>query len=156
MNRTARRARPPLRRDRALVSRIMAAVRSTDTEPERLLAFAFKRAGLRCRRYADDVRGRPDFVFAAERVVVFVDGDFWHGRQWRQRRLPSLDHQFARSANRKYWIQKITRNVRRDTAVSRALRRQGWCVVRLWESDVRANLDRCITRVCRALVRRAT
>ncbi len=155
MNRTTGSARQPVRRDRALVSRIMAAVRSTDTEPERVLALALKRAGLRYRRHVGDLRGRPDFVFVAERVVVFVDGDFWHGRQWKRRRLPSLDRQFARSANRTYWVEKITRNVRRDAAVSRALRRQGWCVVRLWESDLRGNLDRCVARVCRALTRRA-
>lgn len=97
--------------------------------------------------------GCPDLVFSAERVVVFVDGDFWHGRQWRLRGHASLESQFARSRNRAYWVQKISRNVRRDRQTTRKLRTLGWRVIRVWESDLRSRPERCIKRVRLALER---
>lgn len=141
------------KRSAALTSRIMAAVQSKDTEPERRLGRALRSLKCRFRRYAKDVPGCPDFVFTRERVAVFVDGDFWHGRQWRLRGLRSLASQFSRSPNRAYWIQKITRNVARDRKTTRLLKRLGWRVVRLWESEVKAAPARCVKRVACALER---
>ena len=66
----------------------------------------------------------PDFVFARQRVVVFVDGCFWHGCPKCYRRPKS---------NRKFWDAKFTRNRARDVQVTKALRRAGWKVVRVWE-----------------------
>ena len=65
-------------RDPKITSRIMAAIRGRDTEPERLLRSALFRRGLRFRLHAK-LPGRPDIVFRRVRVAVFVDGDFWHG-----------------------------------------------------------------------------
>jgi DNA mismatch endonuclease (patch repair protein) len=131
----------------------MAAVRSTGTEPERQLRRAARGLGRRFRVCVADIPGRPDVVFPAEQVAVFVDGDFWHGRQWRLRGHSSLESQFARSHNRAYWVEKITRNARRDRQTTRRLRKLGWHVVRLWESDLRARPERCIKRVRVALER---
>src|SRR4051812_22801241 len=69
--------------------------------------------------------GRPDFVFAKYKVVVFIDGDFWHGNPKRFR-LPK--------SNRYYWETKILGNKDRDLRVNRKLKRLGWCVLRFWES----------------------
>ena len=71
--------------------------------------------------------GSPDFVFPGKRVAVFVDGCFWHGHP-RKCRIPQ--------ANREYWIEKISRNVKRDKLVSRILRKKGWKVIRIWEDSV--------------------
>ncbi len=67
---------------------------------------------------------RPDFVFAKERVVVFVDGCFWHG-------CPL--HATQPKDNRAFWWQKIRTNQARDRRVHRALRANGWKVLRIWE-----------------------
>lgn len=67
---------------------------------------------------------RPDFVFRRERVVVFVDGCFWHG-------CPR--HATRPMQNRKFWDAKLTRNKARDAQVSRGLRQAGWKVLRIWE-----------------------
>src|SRR5262245_28691803 len=107
----------PLRavlRDPAVTSKIMAAVRSRDTQPEIWLRKNLRASGLKFRLYVADLPGCPDIVFPSARVAVFVDGDFWHGRQWRLRGLSSLSRQFTRSSNRAYWIRKITRNMERD------------------------------------------
>lgn len=140
-----------MHRDPALTSRIMAAVRSRGTKPEIRLQQALRALKRRFRLHPPDVPGSPDIVFPRERVAVFLDGDFWHGRQWRLRGLKSLASQFSRSPNRAYWIQKITRNVQRDRRTTRGLRRLGWHVVRLWESDLTKNADRCVRRVQRVL-----
>jgi len=69
--------------------------------------------------------GRPDFVFPHAKVVVFTDGDFWHGNP-RKFRLPR--------SNINYWREKILSNRRRDRRIDRALRAKGWTVIRLWQS----------------------
>src|SRR5437016_14297017 len=63
-------------------SRAMRANRSAGTKPEVLLERLVRRLGLRGRRNVAELPGKPDLVFARARVVVFCDGDFWHGRHW--------------------------------------------------------------------------
>src|SRR5438876_781648 len=87
-----------------------------DTRPELSLRKALWGLGLRYR--IDDPRlpGRPDIVFRGAKVVVFCDGDFWHGRDWSRKRA-----RLAKGANPRYWIAKIDRNRRRDRRVAREL-----------------------------------
>ncbi|WP_395753941.1 hypothetical protein [Prosthecobacter sp.] len=88
-------------------------------------------------------RVRPDFVFRAERLVIFVDGCFWHG-------CPT--HGTRPRQNRKFWDEKIARNRQRDRLVTRQLRRQGWTVLRLWECALgKKRLPHTLARVHRAL-----
>jgi DNA mismatch endonuclease (patch repair protein) len=79
-------------------------------------------------RRSSKLIGQPDFVFVKARVVVFIDGDFWHGNP-KKYRIPKT--------NRAYWQKKIERNRARDRTVNGALRADGWTVVRFWESDLR-------------------
>lgn len=142
---------PHSRRDADLVSRIMSAVRSKNTEPELVLRRYLTRMARRFQYQPTRILGHPDFAFPPERVVVFVDGDFWHGRQWKLRGHRSLRVQFSTVRNRDYWIRKITRNIKRDARITRQLRRRGWKVVRLWEHDLKANPRGCLRRILRAL-----
>ncbi len=109
---------------------------SKDTTPERLLRRALFREGLRFRTNSKVVPGKPDLVFVRPKVAVFVDGDFWHGKDWRKRRLRLLN-----GSNKAYWIAKIEANIRRDRQVSKTLIRAGWTVLRFWESEVCSSLD---------------
>ena len=106
--------------------------RSKDTEPETLLRTELRSRGLRYRTHASGLPGRPDLVFPAARVVVFCDGDFWHGRNWR-RLKQQLEHRF----NAEYWVAKIDRNRKRDRSQVAMLRQLGWHVLRYWEGDIR-------------------
>jgi DNA mismatch endonuclease, patch repair protein len=72
--------------------------------------------------------GCPDFTFRRERLVIFVDGCFWHGCPKHGRKPDS---------NQTYWLPKLRRNIARDRLRTRALRRSGWRVVRLWSHDLR-------------------
>lgn len=109
----------------------MQANRARDTTPELALRRALLKLGLRFGTHATDLPGRPDIVLRRARVAVFCDGDFWHGREW-----PALRRALQRRANASYWIAKIRANRLRDKRTRRALRRMGWHVVSVWESEV--------------------
>ncbi|MFN8637157.1 MAG: very short patch repair endonuclease [Chloroflexota bacterium] len=112
-------------------SRVKQANRREGGKAERLLGKALWRSGLRYRKHAPNLPGRPDFVFAGPRVCVFCDGDFWHGRDW-----DTLRERLARRANPAYWLAKIGRNVERDREQGEHLTAWGWLVLRFWETDV--------------------
>src|SRR6266536_2006792 len=115
-----------------VASRAKRANRRQDTAHELLLRRALWGLGLRYRKHVPRLPGKPDLVFRQARVVVFCDGDFWHGRDWAR-----LRRQLARRHNADYWIAKIARNRKRDAENTRALERAGWIVVRLWETDIK-------------------
>lgn len=112
-------------------SRAKRANRSRDTKHEVQLRKELWHRGLRFRVDVRDLPGRPDIVFARARTVVFCDGDFWHGRNWTHRR-----DGLRQGHNGSYWSAKIEANRRRDSIHNRALSRNGWRVIRLWETDI--------------------
>jgi DNA mismatch endonuclease (patch repair protein) len=130
-----------VKRDPAVTSRIMAAVKNTDTRPELALRRELFARGLRF-RVRTTITGRPDVVFPKERIACFVDGDRWHGNGWRLRGYNSFEDEF-RHSNSDFWKQKITRNIARDNEVTQSLEEDGWLVLRAWASEV----DRDVTAV---------
>ncbi|HEY6226922.1 MAG TPA: very short patch repair endonuclease [Verrucomicrobiae bacterium] len=124
-------------------SRIMAAVRSRGNKAtELILMQLFRAAGLKGWRRHAAILGRPDFVFTKERVAVFVDGCFWHG---------CAQHCRMPASNRKYWVGKIERNMRRDRMTRKTLRAEGWKVVRVWEHELKRRPGYPVARIVRAL-----
>jgi DNA (cytosine-5)-methyltransferase 1 len=111
---------------------------------------ALRAAGLRFRTCAANLPGKPDIVIHSKRLAIFIDGDFWHGGQWRRRRLVSLEDQFRQTESRSYWLRKIRRNMDRDCRATAALIENGWRVVRLWESEVLASVERCVEKILSA------
>jgi DNA mismatch endonuclease (patch repair protein) len=107
------------------------AVGRADTKAELELRRALWALGLRYRKNVAALPGCPDIVFAHARVAVFVDGDFWHGRDWAARA-----RKLERGANATYWQAKIAANRARDRRKCRELQADGWTVVRAWETDV--------------------
>lgn len=141
-------------RDRAVVSKTMARVKAAHTAPELALRRMLSAQGLRYRLHDRRLPGAPDIVFPARKVAVFVDGDFWHGAQWKLRGFTSLESQLATMSNRAYWEKKLRRNIERDRRVNRALKATGWRVVRLLESAIKRHPARALGRVTRALAAR--
>ncbi len=92
-----------------------------------------KGAGLTC---------RPDIVFVSMKIAVFVDGDFWHGKNFKRdwKKLPKA-----------YWRGKIQGNMDRDRRQRRRLRSLGWKVIRIWESDIRKKPEKSVDRVMQSL-----
>lgn len=118
----------------ATTSRVGAANRRKNTNPEILLRKLLSSAGVRYRLHPQNVPGHPDLVIRRSRIVLFCDGDFWHGRRWAQRKI-----KLARGWNAEYWIAKIERNRKRDRQVTRRLSFLGWRVIRVWESEIQRN-----------------
>jgi DNA mismatch endonuclease, patch repair protein len=113
-------------------SRVGQGNRSRDTKPEIMLRKRLWARGLRYRLHRKDLPGRPDLVFPGARIAVFVDGDFWHGRNWEDRKK-----RLATGANSRYWISKIARNRDRDREQEQALAAAGWVILRFWEGEIR-------------------
>jgi|SRR6266446_5211993 len=127
-------------------SRVKSRNRSANTRAELQLRKALSSLGLRYRLHVARLPGRPDVVFIRSRVAVFCDGDFWHGRKWRTRRS-----RLQTGANARYWIDKISYNIARDKRQTNALRRAGWLVVRVWETDVLRDPRSAANKVWKAL-----
>jgi len=84
--------------------------------------------------------GKPDIVIKKHNLVIFVDGEFWHGYRWKSKK-PRI------KANRQYWIAKIEGNIARDKKNNRMLKKQGFTVLRFWEQDIRKRLDTCLAKI---------
>ena len=136
-------------RDPRITHKIMSAFPSKNTEPELMLRRALWKENLRYRVNYKKLPGKPDIVFTKYHVVVFCDGDYWHGHNWAIRGLNSLEDELAGYSE--FWRSKILRNIARDTEVNQELKAQGWMVIRLWESDIRSNLNECVRIVKEAL-----
>lgn len=142
------------RRDTTVTSRVMAAVRNRNSAAELAIRRRLWLNGVRY-RVRSKLPGKPDIVFPRQRIVVFVDGDLWHGNSWRVRGLPSLESQFP--TNTAWWVTKIRRNMARDAEVNEQLCATGWTVLRYWESEVLADPNRVAMDVAaRALADRQT
>ena len=137
------------KRDPAITHKIMSAVKSKDTLPEIKLRKALWKEGLRYRVNYKQLPGKPDIVFTKWKVVVFCDGDFWHGHNWVIRGQNSLQEEL--SGYSQYWRDKILRNIERDEENNKALMALGWTVVRIWESEIKSNLDSCVETVKESL-----
>ncbi len=109
----------------------MSRIRSRDTSPELLLRKSLWKRGLRYRCHARVCGIRPDLVFSGPRVVVFVDGCFWHG---------CPDHYVRPRTRTKFWQEKLRRTTDRDRLQTELLEAEGWTVLRVWlivdEDDV--------------------
>jgi DNA mismatch endonuclease (patch repair protein) len=124
----------------------MGAVRSTHTQPELELRRALYAAGIRgWRCHYRRAAGKPDVAWPSLRIALFVDGAFWHGHPSR--------HRPGRSGE--YWDRKIERNVKRDRENDRALKAEGWLVLRVWDFEVARELPDVVSRVVDLLRKRA-
>jgi DNA mismatch endonuclease (patch repair protein) len=125
-------------------SRNMAAIRSRGNKStEKAIRYRMIRAGLRGWRLSPgDLLGKPDFVFETARVVVFLDGCYWHG-------CPRCYK--APASNTNYWSEKFKRNKTRDRRVIRLPQSDGWRVVRFWEHEIESAPQRVVEKIRRLL-----
>lgn len=118
----------------------MQAVKNKGSIIEKTLAKALWSIGYRYRKNDTTVFGKPDLTFKKKRVAIFVDSEFWHGKNWEERKT---DHK----SNIDFWHKKIERNIERDKEVNNKLKSDGWKVLRFWGEDIKKNLDNCIHKV---------
>ncbi|HPS20405.1 MAG TPA: very short patch repair endonuclease [Candidatus Omnitrophota bacterium] len=116
----------------------MSRIKSKNTNPERVLRTVLYASGARGYRIHPKIVGNPDVVFVRKKLAIFIDGCFWH-------RCP--DCFIMPENNREFWIKKIKSNVERDKKVNLILKRSGWKVIRIWEHEIRYNLNSCCKRI---------
>jgi DNA mismatch endonuclease, patch repair protein len=143
--------KPYVARNAAATSAIMSRIRGTNNKAELLLRKELWRRGYRYRLYAKGLPGTPDLVFASSRVLVYVDGDFWHGRALMEGGESALRHVF-RTERQDYWVARIKKNVGRDRRTTKSARKLGWKVIRLWERDILLDLSGAANFVERTIV----
>lgn len=114
--------------DAAKRSEIMSKIHSKNTKVE-LVVFRFlRKQGIYFQKHYARVPGKPDIALPRKKLAVFIDGDFWHGR--------TLGQLVKDRKDGDYWIQKIKRNVERDTQQRAELEAEGWKILVVWYSDL--------------------
>jgi len=119
----------------------MSRIKGKDTGPEIRVRSELHKRGFRFRKHLKELPGKPDVVFTKAKVVVFIDGDFWHGY-----RFPTWEHKVS-----DFWKTKISKNRERDTKNHRRLRNMGWTVIRLWQHDLTRDFENSIERIVSAV-----
>ena len=126
------------------VSQRMARVSLKGGKSEVALAKALWNQGVRYRKNYKAVPGSPDIAITKTKVAVFIDGEFWHGEDWENRKKKL-------KSNREYWIEKIEENMARDQRNDKLLIEMGWLPIHFWEKEVKKDLDGCVNKVIDAM-----
>jgi len=121
-------------------SKIMSKIRGRNTVPEKLLRKQLWSIGLRYRKNFKKLPGSPDILIGKHKIAVFIDGEFWHGYEWHERKEKI-------KTNRGYWIPKIEHNMARDADNNERLAYMGFKVIRFWAKDVLQNPTICLKRI---------
>jgi len=112
-----------------------------DTSIEKLVRSELQRRGYRFNKNVKDLPGKPDIVFPKKKVVVFIDGDFWHGYhfiKWENKLSP-------------LWKKKISETRNRDQRNFRKLRLSGWKVIRIWQHQMKNDFSDCVEKIISSL-----
>ena len=121
-------------------SALMRKIKSTNTIPEILLRKAIWKQGVRYRINSAILPGKPDIVIPSKKIAVFVDGEFWHGYNWKEKKEKI-------KSNRSYWIPKIERTIKRDKENNKKLKKLNFVVIRFWEHEIRKDLSGCVNKI---------
>lgn len=122
------------------ISKRMGNVSLKGGKSETALAKALWKEGLRYRKNYKRLPGSPDIAITKYKVAVFVDGEFWHGENWAERKT-------RLKSNKDYWIEKIEENIARDQRNDELLKELGWTPIHFWEKEVKKDLQKCVHRV---------
>lgn len=118
----------------------MSKIKGKDTKPELMLRKALWAKGYRYRKDFKKLIGKPDIAMPIYKTAIFIDGEFWHGYDWENRKENI-------KSNREFWIPKIERNMQRDREVNYKLQQKGYKVFRFWSKEVLKHLDEVVEEV---------
>lgn len=114
-------------------------IKSKDTKIEVILRKELWHRGYRYRKNYNELPGKPDIVLTKQKIVIFCDSEFFHGKDWEV-----LKPRLEKGNNANYWLKKIERNITRDQEINQQLNFLGWTVVRFWGKEILNNTDECI------------
>jgi len=117
----------------------MSRIKSENTKLELLGFDILKRTPFRFRKHPSHIYGRPDAALKRLKIAIFFDSDFWHGYDYKKSLKQRLPNDF--------WVEKIARNIKRDTEVTSKLKKEGWIVIRLWEHEIEKQPEACLRQI---------
>ncbi len=121
----------------------MTRIKAKDTSIEIKLRKALWHKGYRYRKNYKLLPGRPDIALTKQRIAVFCDSDFFHGKDWDKVLKPRL----SKGKNPQFWITKIERNMARDKQNNQELSYLGWTVIRFWGSEIEKDINMCVKTI---------
>lgn len=131
-----------MKRNQSIVSKNMRKIRSKDTSIEIILRRSLWQSGYRYRKNFAKLPGKPDIVLTKYKIAIFCDSEFFHGKDWNKLKL-----RLAKGQNAVYWINKITRNMKRDIENDKKLMELGWTVLHFWGNDIKKHTGECIRTI---------
>lgn len=112
----------------------MQAVKSKGSRIERSFARVLWARGLRYRKNDKTVFGKPDLTFKKRKIAIFIDSEFWHGKDFSEgKNIPT--------SNTSFWVSKFQKNIQRDTLVNEILTKDGWNVIRIWARELKRDIQ---------------
>lgn len=118
----------------------MSKIKGKNTKPEITLRKALWAIGIRYKIDYSKLPGKPDIVSIKNKIAIFIDGEFWHGYNWEEKKKRI-------KTNRDFWIPKIERNMQSDEENNVKLQKLGYHVFRFWEHDIKKNLEECLKQI---------
>ena len=118
----------------------MSRIKASGSDIEKRLGSLLWKNGYRYRKQYNIV-GKPDFVFVKNKIAIFCDSSFWHGYKFGK----TNRHKFK--SNRRFWENKIKRNIKRDIFVNKELKKLGWKVARFWDFQIMNNGEKCLKKI---------
>lgn len=122
------------------ISKRMAHVKTKKNSAEVMLAKSLWHRGYRYRLNYKALPGFPDIALTKYRIAIFIDGEFWHGKDFEQRKTKLKN-------NKDYWIEKIQENIDRDLRNDKLLRQMDWYPIHFWSNDVIKYCNQCIDEI---------
>lgn len=107
----------------------MSRIKSKNTKPEKIMFNLLKKSGYKFAKHKKDLAGKPDIVFVKQKLTIFIDGEFWHGRYFKSWKNELSD----------FWFKKISDNIKRDKKNTLLLKHDGWKVIRIWNKQILKN-----------------
>lgn len=122
------------------ISKRMSHVKTKRNSAEIMIAKSLWHRGYRYRLNYKALPGSPDVALTKYRIAIFIDGEFWHGKDFEQRKTKLKN-------NKDYWIEKIQENIDRDFKNDKLLRQMDWYPIHFWSNDVIKYCNQCVEEV---------
>ena len=135
--------KPWFKKPSLAVSRRMKRVKGSNTKIEKIMERLLRKERIKYRKQVNlrGLPGRPDFRIVGTNVLIFCDSSFWHGR--RKNEVSGV----AFKKNKAFWVNKLTENKKRDSRINRILRKNGWKVLRFWDTNILKFPEKVVKRV---------
>ena len=125
----------------------MSQIKAKNTKPEMIVRKFLHAQGLRYKLHDKTLPGKPDLVLPKYKTVLFIDGCFWHGHA-------NCKDYVVPKTRTEWWLNKINRNKSNDANAVKALRKEGWTVISIWECDLKSAIrEKTLQKILRNITK---